>query len=128
MFKALQWGISIVALAALGCGGDGDGSSGGSSGVSGSKRIDQLTASEIADICEWAIDQFPTSVTCEGVTVEISDSLRATARSSCESEAQEIDNCDVTVSQVEACLEAEADNFCGDEDPPECAALDACDV
>ena len=109
-------------FAGTGGGGGGSGGSGGpgASGVQGSKRIDQLTPTEAAMVCDFAAQEFGgygTIMNCgDGTTIE-ADANQA------ECVASRPTTCAMTVSQYEVCIsEVSCANFL----PASCAPLLQC--
>jgi hypothetical protein len=105
--------LSVLVLSAFlaACGGDDDGGGDGS-GVDGSKAITTLEAGEVTSFCTWVIDiqGGPDSET------ECGDGLTVTVptQAECEAEYGSVpDACSgVTVSELEGCVEAFADDPC----------------
>ena len=104
-----------LGMLALGCGGSSGG--GSSSGVTGSKRIDSLTDAEKVSICDWTANKlggYGHVTDCgNGLTLDA-----PTSQADCTSTAPT--NCAATVSQYEACLNAQT---CANPLPSQCAPL-----
>ncbi len=114
-------GLALAAMVAAACGGDDDG---GSSGVDGDKRLDELSADEAADICDWGLslvdpDQFERldcyleallstqdAEMCEEVAQECIDNIEPGDPTAGECIFEEPPACgsEVSVAEIEACL------------------------
>ena len=110
----IRRGPAVVAAEAAESGGP------GASGVQGSKRIDQLTQTEAAILCDFAAQEFGgygTIMNCgDGTTIE-ADANQA------ECVASRPTTCAMTVSQYEVCIsEVSCANFL----PASCAPLLQC--
>ena len=111
--------LMLIALfVGAGCGGD-DGS-----GVSSSKQLKDLTTGEVMTMCEWGVETQGGAghmTTCgDNIVVTTSTVTECVA----EVNAYKA-NCTATVSQLEACTNALADNPC-DFATSACAAIFAC--
>lgn len=109
----------VLGVALVGCGSS-TGSGGGSSGVDSSKRLDSLTATEIAQFCDWTnakLGGYGATMSCGGdITLE-ADANQA------ECVAGAPTTCAATVAQAEACANMMS---CQNIIPEACAPLFAC--
>ena len=107
-------------LAAAACGGDGA----TSSGVDPDKNVATLTASEIAELCEWVVAEgggpgFETECD-DGVTV-----INNTVQECIDEYPEFADDCQATIADFEDCAVANGADPC-DFAPDACDALFAC--
>jgi hypothetical protein len=110
--------LLAAALLTTACGGD------SGSGVDGSKKLSALSQSDARTFCAWALDTLggPGHVTdCGGGRSREVDELDECI----EDFTSFSSSCTATISQVEACIEASADDQCGKH--PECNVLAGCD-
>jgi hypothetical protein len=131
MSRWLAVGVMMIA-----CGGGSSGGRGGNdagSGLSGGKRIADLTADEVRQICEYSLEQ-------EGEmrTVECPDGTDRTAGgqdvgaciASVDALRPTYDRCGLTVAELERCVDALAAQtdaqICADATPTECDIVNAC--
>lgn len=103
------FGFALLVVLAIACSSDGSGSS---SGVDQSKPITTLETSEVEDFCDWMIDLYGG----EAVEHECPDNVTVTTptRAECVADYEQINaNCSgVTVGEMEACIEALAEDPC----------------
>lgn len=107
-------------LAWIACGG----SDAGFSGVESTKEVDELSGSEMRDLCAWTISYQGG----EGATFECADGVSVTNDTveECVDEQYEFAGCTLTVRQMEECVLAAGPDPCRVLDTPECAPFIAC--
>lgn len=97
-----QLALVLLALLAAACG---DGS-----GVDSSKKVSDLSEGEIQQICEWGIDLQggPRQITCgeTSITLDVAGCVESMKK-----ELEIYETCSLTVGQLEACSEAQADEI-----------------
>ncbi|MBA3458236.1 MAG: hypothetical protein H0T42_34460 [Deltaproteobacteria bacterium] len=107
-------GSLVFGFGLLACGSD------DSSGVAGSKKLVELSTTEIGDLCDYTSDVqggYGTSKVCgDGITVTVP------ARASCISRLEATAaSCTATVDTAEACAEAVGEDLCKLLSEPKCA-------
>jgi hypothetical protein len=91
---------------------------------SGDTKLGDLSDSEIRSLCERAVelDSVEASNGCGRDTPD------AEALAACIDEFEHWpSSCQATLDQAEECLDAQAEDPCGDVEVPACEALDACE-
>ena len=121
----LRLGVfAVLTMGLVGCGGDNGGGGGGgsSSGVDGSKQMSALTAQELTTYCEWQADELGgagTETNCgQGQTYTVPTVDECAGSNYCT-------ECDLSVSQIEACTRAMGNDVCAGGDQS-CAAVLEC--
>lgn len=107
---------------------------GGGSGVSGGTLLVELADGELAALCEYSVSlDEPRTITCDnGDMIEVESGTQAECIADIKESQMEFPNCDATVDDFEACVEALADRSdddrCDENFPAACLALasDAC--
>jgi hypothetical protein len=112
------WIIGAALLLSAACGSDDGGDEPGASGIAASTRVTALSDSEQQTLCGW-ID--------EALAGQNETCGREPDREECLGDLDLPADCDATVADVEACIEALADAACDGADPAECAVFDACE-
>jgi hypothetical protein len=88
------------------------------------KKLVDLSASEIRDLCEDVVE-LRNEQAAAGCRRDRPD---AEVLANCISAFEDFPStCQATRGQTEDCLDAQLDDLCSDDDHPECDAVDACE-
>jgi hypothetical protein len=118
-------GLLALILALAGCGG---GSSSATSGLPGSKRLIDLTDAEKGTFCDWAVGKYGGyGRTCNSDWAFMSYPDRATCIADASSSTN-TPNCQATVGQAEACVNAMGScaSFLDLKNSPLCLPITTC--
>ncbi len=106
----MKFHLAIAALLyAAACGGDDS-----RSGVDGGKQLSALTRAERTELCQWALE-----IDTDTVGSECGPENPPTVADCVEDLEEYPASCGVTVAELQGCIEALAEDPCG-EDPEEC--------
>ena len=97
--------LSIAFLAVAACGGD------SSSGLDGTAQAGQLSTSDEQALCEWSIAEAGGAGHVTECGDEITVSVGTVAE--CVEDFADFVDCDITVGELEACVNAFASDPCG---------------
>lgn len=118
----MRWFFVVsLCLVSIGCGGGDE----GFSGVDVTKRLGDLSAAEMRDVCTWVIAQQGG----EGAVhqCENGDTVTLDTVDECVAERDGFDTCSVTVRQLEECVLAVGEDVCLAPSTPVCQPLGECD-